>query len=131
LQTIFQNDKYHHNFRPERTMNSKSQHKLTHDKLAGDREIIRNTLNAIATEVATALRKAGLNYPVYFTIPNSGDSVVMFMTPLDPIALEWDQATLIIREILSQKLGGIPLRSRELSCAMTSTTMTAADITTD
>jgi hypothetical protein len=111
-------------------MNSKSQHKLTHDKLASDREIIRPILNEIAAEVATALREAGLNYPIYFAIPNSGDSVVMFMTPLDPIALEWGQATLVIQEILSQKLG-IPLRSRELSCAMANATMTAADVTAD
>jgi hypothetical protein len=106
-------------------MNSKKKHTSTHDTLLRDREIIRQNLNEIAAEVATALREASLNYPVYFAIPNSGDSVVTFATPLDPPDSEWSQVVMIIREILSQKLGGIPLRSRELSCAMA----IAADVT--
>jgi len=110
-------------------MAGKKKRTSTHDKIVGDREIIRQNLNEIATEVAAALREASLNYPVYFAVPNSGDSVVTFATPLDPPDSEWSQVVMIIREILSQKLGGIRLRSRELSCAMASTTMVAADVT--
>ena len=36
------------------------------------REIIRQSLNEIAAEVATALRDAHLDFPVFLTVPNSG-----------------------------------------------------------
>ena len=36
------------------------------------REIIRQSLDEIAAEVATALRDAHLDFPVFLTVPNSG-----------------------------------------------------------
>ena len=48
------------------------------------REIIRQSLDEIAAEVATALRDAHLDFPVFLTVPNSGDSLATMACPLDP-----------------------------------------------
>ena len=38
-------------------------------------EIIRQSLDEIATEVGTALHDAHFDFPVFLTVPNSGDSL--------------------------------------------------------
>ena len=44
------------------------------DHLYSQRETIRESLDAIASDVGVALRDAGLTCPVYLTVPNSGNS---------------------------------------------------------
>ena len=53
------------------------------------REIIRQSLDEIATEVGTALRDAQLDFPVFLTVPNSGDSLATMASPLDPSDRDW------------------------------------------
>ena len=48
------------------------------------REIIQQSLDEIAAEVGTALREAHLDFPVFLTVPNSGNSLATMATPLDP-----------------------------------------------
>ena len=48
------------------------------------REIIRQSLDEIAAEVGTALRDAHLDFPVFLTVPNSGESLATMACPLDP-----------------------------------------------
>jgi hypothetical protein len=51
--------------------------------------------------------------------------------PADPSADVWLSVTRIVSQIVSDRLDGTVLRSRELPCAMADTTMSAADLTED
>jgi hypothetical protein len=86
------------------------------------REVIRLTLDEIATEVGTALRKAHLDFPVYLTVPNYGPSIATIATPLDPSDGDWSHASAIVCGIIEQRLGGARLRGRALHCAVANTT---------
>ena len=101
------------------------------DDIDARREIIRQSLDKIANDVGMALRDAGLRFPVYLTVPNSGDALATFATPLDPSDNEWLQASTIVSRIVSKTLGDIPLRNRPQECAMARATMSAADVTAD
>jgi hypothetical protein len=95
------------------------------------REIIRKSLNEIAAEVGTALRDAHLAFPVYLTVPNSGESLATMACPLDPSDSDWSHASAIVCRIIGQRLGDVRLRGRPLHCAVANATMGAADVMTD
>ncbi len=101
------------------------------DDMDARRKIIKQSLDVTANDVGKALRDAGLRFPVYLTVPNSGDALASYATPLDPSDTEWLQATEIVSQIISKKLGNIPLRNRHQECAMARATMSAADVTDD
>src|ERR1700730_2297315 len=92
------------------------------------REIIRQSLDEIAAEVANALRDAHLDFPVSITVPNSGQSVAGMACPLDLTDTQWSQATAIVCRIIGQRLGDVRLRGRALHCAVANATMGAADV---
>jgi hypothetical protein len=102
-----------------------------HTEPDGKREIVRNSLNEIAAEVATSLRGAHLDFPVYITVPNSGQSVAGMACPLDPSDSDWAHASAIVCRIIGQRLGDVRLRGRPLHCAVANATMGAADVMTD
>jgi hypothetical protein len=91
------------------------------------REIIRQSLDEIAAEVATALREAHLEFPVFLTVPNSGDSLATMACPIDPSDEDWAHASAIVRRIIGQRLGDARLSGRSLHCAVANATMGAAD----
>ena len=95
------------------------------------REIIRNSLNEIAAEVATSLRDAHLDFSVFLTVPTSGDSLATMACPLDPSDGDWSQASKIVCRIIGQRLGDVRLHGRPLHCAVASATMGAADVIPD
>jgi hypothetical protein len=95
------------------------------------RAAIRSALSEIADEVATALRGGDLRFPVYLTVPNSGDSLATMACPLDPSDTEWSQASAIVCRIIGKRLGDARLRSRALVCANANDTIAAADVTVD
>jgi hypothetical protein len=95
------------------------------------REIIQQSLNEIAAEVATALRDADLDFPVFLTVPNSGDSLATFATPLDPSNGDWSHASEIVCQIIGKRLGDAPLRGTPMHCAVANATMGAADVMAD
>jgi hypothetical protein len=101
------------------------------DGIEAKREIIRQSLNEIAVDVTNGLREAALRYPVYLFVPGSGDAVVSMMTPDDPSDSDWDRIGDIVREVLSEYLGGMGLRSVEMSCAMVNGTMGATEMAVD
>ena len=43
--------------------------------LDAQRDIIRQSLDAIIDEIGIAMRDAGLTFPVYITVRNSGDAL--------------------------------------------------------
>ena len=95
------------------------------------REIIRQSLEEIAAEVATALREAHLEFPVFLTVPNSGDSLATMACPLDPSDEDWSHASAIVCRIIGQRLGDTRLRGRALHCAVANATIGAADVMAD
>jgi hypothetical protein len=92
------------------------------------REIIRQSLDDLANEVAIALRDAHLGFPVYIAVPNSGQSVAGMACPLDPSDSDWSLASAIVCRIIGQRLGDIRLRGRPLHCAVANATMGATEV---
>ena len=103
----------------------------TDDGIESEREIIRKSLDSIAQEVASRLREASLNHPIYLTVPNSGDALALFCTPSDLPDAEWLDIKVIVRQVVSERLSGQRLRSRELICASAGAPMNVADITAE
>jgi hypothetical protein len=95
------------------------------------RAMIRLALDEIIAEVGVALRDAQLDFPVYITVPNSGQSVAGMACPLDPSDTQWFRATAIVCRIIGARLGDVRLRSRPLQCAVANATMGAAEVTAD
>ena len=95
------------------------------------REIIRRSLDEIAAEVAISLREAHLDFPVFLTVPNSGDSLATMACPLDPSDSDWFHASAIVCQIIGQRLGDARLCGRSLHCAVANATMGAADVMAD
>jgi hypothetical protein len=92
------------------------------------REIIRLLLDEIATEVGTSLRDAHLDFPVYITVPNSGQSVAGMACPLDPCDSDRASASAIVCRIIGQRLGDVRLRGRPLHCAVANAKIAATDV---
>ena len=100
------------------------------DYLDAQREIIRASLNEIANDIEMTMRDAGLTFPVYITIRNTGDSLAMIATPLDPSDEDWHHAWSIVCRVIEKKIGCGPLRSKELACAIANAaSVTATQIT--
>jgi hypothetical protein len=95
------------------------------------REVIRLALDAIAAEVGNALRDAHLDFPVFLTVPNSGESLATMACPLDPSDSDWSHASAIVCRIIGQRLGDVRLRGRPLHCAVANAPMGAAEVTAD
>src|SRR3981189_638020 len=92
------------------------------------REIIKLALDEIAAEVGTTLREAHLDFPVFLTVPTSGDSLATMASPLDPSDSDWFNASAIVCRIIGKRLGA-RLRGRPLHCAVTNATMGATEVT--
>jgi hypothetical protein len=75
------------------------------------------------------LRRAVLDFPVYLTVPHSGDSIVTIACPLDPSDEDWSDASTIVCRIIGKRLGDVRMRSRALVCAIAKETIAAADLT--
>jgi hypothetical protein len=82
------------------------------------REIIGHSLDEIANDIGMVLRDAGLNFPVFMTVRDNGDSLATIATSLDPSDDDWERASAIVCQIMEKKIGGGRLRSRELLCAV-------------
>ena len=98
------------------------------DTIDETRDIIRQSLDEIASEVGTALGEAGLTCPVYLTVPTSGPLATV-ATPIDAPDADWSRVVAIVCEIIGKRAGIEKLHGRELRCAMANATMGAADVT--
>ena len=102
------------------------------DRRDAQRDIIRQSLDAIADDIGTAMRDAGLTFPVYMTVRNSGDALVTIATTLDPSDADWQQASEIVCRIIQEKVGCGQLRGQTLPCAIANAgVINAADVTVD
>jgi hypothetical protein len=107
------------------------QDSLDDPQVEAERDIIRPILDDIAQEVGNKLRELGLSFPIFLTVPRTGTAIATMATPLDPQDDLWLQAVAIASEIVSKRLSGIKLRSREVVCAMANMAMSATDLTVD
>jgi hypothetical protein len=101
------------------------------DDTEDKREIIRDCLSEIIVEVEGRLREAGLNCPIFLTVPNSGDAIVMMATPLDPSDEDWTHAGDIVCTTVSERLNGLKLRNRDMICGAANHAISTAEITAD
>ena len=102
---------------------------LANDDIEAKRTIIRDYLGEIIVELGNRLREAGLSCPLFLTIPNSGDAIVMMATPLDPSDADWSHVGDIVRTSVSERLDGLKLRNREMLCGAANAPISTAEIT--
>jgi hypothetical protein len=104
----------------------------TDDTLDAQRDIIRQSLDTITKDIGMAMRDAGLTFPLYITVRNSGDALVTIASPLDPSDTDWQQATAIVCRTIEERVGCGRVRGRELSCAIANAgVINAADVTVE
>jgi hypothetical protein len=113
----------------DRTINEEEQLDDTDDELNAQRSVIRQFMDDIVNQIGREMRTAGLSHPLGLTIPRSGQSIVIVITPDDPNEADWEKSSAIIRRVVSGRLGGLRLRSRNLLCAMVPTPTGGANIT--
>src|SRR5438067_5947790 len=104
---------------------------LFDDRLESQRDIIRESLDAIANDVGMMLRDVGLSFPVFLTVPTSGNSLATIATPIDPSDEDWKRASAIACQIIEARCGTGKLRGRGLRCAVANAQMSAADVTAE
>jgi hypothetical protein len=113
-------------------MNKVNRHPEANERLDAHRDIIRQSLDVITSDIGMAMRDVDLTFPVYITVRNSGDTLVTIATPLDPSDADWQQATAIVCRTLEERVGCDRLRGRELACAIVNAgAINAADVTGD
>jgi hypothetical protein len=95
------------------------------------RQSIKLVLDDIATKVGSGLRAAHLEFPVYLSVPSSGNSLLTIACPIDPTDSEWSQATEIVCRIIGERLKGLRLYSRPLQCTAVNAIAGAADVTAE
>src|SRR6476660_4587366 len=100
---------------------------VTSDTDADDSEpkrtIVRSALDEIAAEIGVALRDVHLDFPVYLTVPTSGESLATIACPLHPSDTDWASASRIVCRVIGKRLGGLRLRRRDLACAIANPAM--------
>ena len=95
-----------------------------------NRELIRQSLDTIANDVRMAMRDAGLgSIPTFIVIPNSGDSIAMVMTPLDPSVDDWARVMEIACSVIQAKIGSGKLQTHEMAWTMANQPDGAANVT--
>jgi hypothetical protein len=100
--------------------------------LDAHRENIRKSLDQITNGIGMALRDAGLTFPIFITVPTSGNALATIATPLDPSDEDWEHSRAIVNGIIEQTIGCGKLRSWELTCAVANAApMAAADVTAE
>ena len=102
----------------------------TDDTLDAQRDIIRQSLDAITNDIGMAMRDVGLTFPLYITVRNSGDALVTIATSLDPSDEQWQHAREIVCRTLEERVGCGRLGGRELACAIANAgAINALDVT--
>jgi hypothetical protein len=97
--------------------------------IQSQREIIRRSLDEIASDIGMVMRDAGLHFPVFMTVRDNGGSLATIATPLDPSDDDWERASAIACQVIGQKIGDRKLRHRELLCAVANAApMSAAEV---
>jgi hypothetical protein len=76
-------------------------------------------LDQIARDSKAALDDQGIDIPVFFVIPSSGDAIATFGTPADPDDEVWGRVSEIVSNIVRHTVGLDRVRCRPAVCATT------------
>jgi hypothetical protein len=126
---VCERDKYRHTKEDTIMDTTDDQEDEGYDGIEEQREIIRHSLHEIVNDIGMAMRDAGLHFPVFMTVRDSGDSLATIATLLDPSDQDWQRASAIVCQIMEQRIGGGRLRGQELVCAVAnSPPMSAAEV---
>jgi hypothetical protein len=99
------------------------------NNIESQRNIIRQSLSEIASNIGMAMRDVCLHFPVFLTVRDHGDSLATIATPVDPSNEDWERASAIACQVIGQKIGDRKLRHRELLCAVANAApMSAAEV---
>jgi hypothetical protein len=79
----------------------------------------KEMLNQITQQAKQALVDAGIDMPLFFMIPNSGDSILTFGTLGDPDDGLWSRVGEIVVAIVQQSAGLDRTRCQPVTCATT------------
>jgi hypothetical protein len=104
------------------------------DSIEAKRVIIREALDDIAREVGSRLQEAGLNVPIFFSVPeHAGKAILSFATPVDPSESDWLIVSAIVYEIAGKRLDGTKSRGHDLrsAMAMPGSSISVAEVTAD
>jgi hypothetical protein len=112
-------------------MDTDNEYEDTDERLDAQRQTLRQSLDTVASDVSMALRDAGLDFPVFLTVPSSGNSLATIATPIDPTETDWQRASQIVCHIIAKKVGCDLLRGRRLTCAVANSVVAAADLIAD
>jgi hypothetical protein len=113
-------------------MDTVNQYQEIDDRLNTQRDIIRQSFDAIANDIGMAMRDVGLTFPIYMAVRNSGDALVTIATTHDPSDAAWAQASEIVCRIIEETVGCGRLRGQTLPCAIANAGLiNAADVTAD
>jgi hypothetical protein len=83
------------------------------------RERAAAKLDQIARDARETLAYQGIDTPLFFLVPNSGNAILMFGTILDPNDDEWNRVAEIVAPIVQQSVGLDRVRCRPTACATT------------
>ncbi len=89
------------------------------DDAADYRERAAAKIDQIAQQTKQMLAEAGIDIDVFFLIPSSGDSILIFGTPADPDDALWGRVGQIVAPIVRQSVGLAGTRCRPMACATT------------
>jgi hypothetical protein len=89
----------------------------TDDKVEAKRKVVRQSLDEITRDVASAMRNANLRSSISIVVP-SRHSLVTITSRGNVPPDERERTSAIVREIVAKKLGSPGLRGRALSHAM-------------
>ena len=99
-----------------------------HDDLTNDGDAVmvyraraRSLLDEITQQTKQALIDADIDLGIYLLVPSSGEAIVLFGTPGDPLDDEWDRVSEIVSAIVRQSVGVDRTRCRPVACAATDT----------
>ena len=79
----------------------------------------RNLLGQIAEQAKQTLADAGIDVPLFFLVPSSGEAILTFGTLSDPDDDQWEQVSEIVSEVVGQTVGLDRVRTRSLACSAT------------
>jgi hypothetical protein len=112
-------------------MDTTDQRTETSNMLDSQRATLRQLLPEIVNDIGMALRDTGLHFPIFITLPTSGNAIATFATPLDPSDNDWQEALDIACEMIRNRIGCGALCGRTVACAVANGTISATELATD
>jgi hypothetical protein len=89
------------------------------DAVIAHRARAASMLDQIAQQVKVVLAAEGIDLPVFFIVPSSGDSILIYGCAGDPPDNEWSEVGEIVEAVVQQSLGLRGTRRRKVQCAST------------